>query len=94
MNGIENYFKIEIKDMASYKEVKTIRDKVYSFKHRKGFKHPFKDASRATGERFELSREEAFQSIDSVGAFLKDMWSRTKTNHSSEWLTAAPDLKR
>ena len=76
---IENYFKIEIKDMAGYKEVKTIRDKVNSFKHRKGFKHPYKDASKVLMERFELSREEAFQGIDSVRAFLKDIWSKTKS---------------
>jgi hypothetical protein len=76
---IENYYKIEIKDMPGYKEVKTIRDKVNSFKHRKGFKHPYKDACKVIGERFELSREEAFQSIDSVRTFLKGIWSRTKS---------------
>ncbi|MBI4221193.1 MAG: hypothetical protein HY607_00725 [Planctomycetes bacterium] len=76
---IENYYKIEIKEMVGYKEVKTIRDRVNSFKHRKGFKHPDKDACKVIGERFELSREEAFQSIDSVRIFLKDIWSRTKS---------------
>ena len=75
---IENYYKIEIKDMAGYKDIKTIRDKVNSFKHRKGFKHPFRDASKVIGERFELSREEAFQCIASVRTFFKDIWSRTK----------------
>jgi hypothetical protein len=75
---IENCYKIEIKDMAGYKEVETIRDKVNSFKHRKGFKHPIKEG-KVILERFDLSREEAFQSIDSVRIFLKDIWSRTKS---------------
>jgi len=75
---IENYYKIEIKEIAGYKEVKAIRDKVNSFKHRKGYKHPDKYACKAIGERFELSREEAFQSIDLVRTFLKDLWSKTK----------------
>jgi hypothetical protein len=76
---IENYYEIEIKDMAGYEDVKNIRDKVNSFKHRKGFKHPYKDSCKVMGERFELTREEAFQSIDSVRTFLKDIWSRTKS---------------
>jgi hypothetical protein len=76
---IENYYKIEIKDIAGYEDVKKIRDKVNSFKHRKGFKHPYKDACKVIGERFELTREEAFQSIDSVRTFLKDIWSRTNS---------------
>jgi hypothetical protein len=76
---IQNFYKIEIKDIASYKEVKIIRDKVNSFKHRRGYKHPEKDACKVIEERFELSREEAFQSIDSVRTFLRDIWSRTKS---------------
>lgn len=75
---MENYYKIEIKDMAGYKDIETIRDKVNSFKHRKGFKHPYRDACKVIGERFDLSREETFQSIDSVRTFFKDIWSRTK----------------
>jgi hypothetical protein len=76
---IENYYKIEIKDIAGYEDVKNIGDKVNSFKHRKGFKHPYKDACKVIGERFELTREEAFQSIDSVRTFLKDIWARTNS---------------
>lgn len=78
---IENYYKIEIKNIAGYEDIKIIRDKVNSFKHRKGFKHPYKDACKVIGERFDLTREEAFQSIDSVRIFLKDIWSRTKAKN-------------
>jgi hypothetical protein len=76
---IENYYKIKVEDIACYKEVQIIRDKVNSFKHKKGFKHPYKGDCKVIGERFELSRKEAFQSIDSVRTFLKDIWSRTKS---------------
>jgi hypothetical protein len=75
---IENHYKIEIKDMSGYKDIKTMRDKVNSFKHRKGFKHPYRDACKVKGESFGLSRKEAFQSIDSVRIFFIDIWSRTK----------------
>jgi hypothetical protein len=76
---IKSCYQLKIKDMAGYKDIKTIRDKVNSFKHRKGFKHPYTNVCNVIGERFELSREETFQSIDSVRAFFKDIWSKTKS---------------
>jgi hypothetical protein len=80
---IEYHYQLKIKDMAGYEDVKTIRNKVNSFKHRKGFKHPHKDACKVMGERFELSRAETFQSIGSVRVFLKDLWSRKKSNENN-----------
>ncbi len=77
---IESYFKFQIKGMANYKKVENIRSKVNSFKHQKGYKKPYQDASKEVIEKFELSRKEAFESINSVRDFLKDLWSRTKSN--------------
>lgn len=78
IDQIENFYKIKIKDLACYKEIEIIRRKVNSFKHRKGFKHPSKDNCNVLGEKFKTSREDAFQSIDSVRIFLNDIRSRTK----------------
>lgn len=74
---IENHYKIKFTDLKDYKQISFIRSKVNSFKHRKGFKDPRKDACNRIGEKFEVSREEAFHSIDSVKSFFKELLSKT-----------------
>ena len=74
---IQKYYQIRINEIDSYNDVKTIRNKVNSFKHRKGFKNPLKDRCKIFPERFEVSRSEAIRNIDSVREFLKDLWSKT-----------------
>ena len=54
---------------------------VNSFKHRKGFKDYRKDGCSTLGAKFEVSRKEAFQSIDSVERFFKELWSNTGQTH-------------
>lgn len=74
---IENHYKIKFHDLKDYKQINLIRSKVNSFKHRKGFKNPCKDACTTFGDKFEVSRKEAFQNIDSVENFFKELWSKT-----------------
>ena len=74
---IEKHYQIKINEIDSSDAVKVIRNKVNSFKHRKGFKHPWKDRCKIIPERFEVSRSEALRNIDSVREFLKDLWSKT-----------------
>jgi hypothetical protein len=74
---IEKHYQIKINEIDSSDAVKVIRNKVNSFKHRKGFKHPWKDRCKIIPERFEVSRSEALRNIDSVRDFLKDLWSKT-----------------
>lgn len=83
MERIENHYGIRIEEMTGYENVKIVRDKVNSFKHRKGFKHPYRDKYEALGETFTSNREEAFRAIDSVRSFLRDIWSRTKQKRSA-----------
>ena len=81
---IENHYGIRIEEMTGYEDVKIMRDKVNSFKHRKGFKHPYRDKYETLGEKFTLTREEAFRAIDSVKSFLRDIWLRTKQKKSKK----------
>ena len=74
---IEKHYRIKINEIDSYDVVKAIRNTVNSFKHRKGFKHPWKDRCKIIPEKFEVSRSEALRNIDSVRDFLKDLWSKT-----------------
>ena len=74
---IEKHYQIKINEIDSYDAVKVIRNKVNSFKHRKGFKDPSKDRCKIIPEKFEVSKIEAFKSIDLVRNFLKDLWLKT-----------------
>lgn len=75
---IESYYNIKLSDFKDYKQINLIRNKVNSFKHRKGFKDPWRDDDcDRIGERHKISRKEAFQSIDSVRNFFKEAWTRT-----------------
>ena len=76
---IEDHYKIKLSDLDDYKQINLIRNKVNSFKHRKGFKDPRSDDFNRIVEKNEVSKKEAFQSIDSVRSFLKKLWNKTKT---------------
>lgn len=78
---IENHYKIKFSDLKDYKQIDLIRKKVNSFKHRKAFKDPRKDACNTFGDKYKVSRKEAFQSIDSVRSFFKELWTKTRQNH-------------
>lgn len=80
---IEKFYQIRVVDIVSYNEMMEIRNKVNSFKHRNGFKHPFKDKCTVYPEKVELSRIEAFKSIDIVASFLKDLLSKTQNKQSA-----------
>jgi hypothetical protein len=74
---IENYYGINIKEMLNYEDVTHLRSKVNSFKHRNGYKHPYRDRCETLPDRFTTNREEAYLAIDSVRSFLRDVWSKT-----------------
>lgn len=79
---IEISYQIKIREIDSYIAIKRLREKVNSFKHRKGFKNPSKE--RAVDlERLTVDRNEAFQSIDSVKTFLRDLWSKTNEHQKA-----------
>ncbi len=78
---IENHYEIKFSDLKDYNQINLIRSKVNSFKHRRGFKDPRKDACKAFGDKFEVSRKETFQCIDSVERFFKELWSKTTQKH-------------
>ena len=75
---IEGYYQIKLDDIDSYDDMMDIRNKVNSFKHRKGFKHPLKDRCKVIPEKFALSTTDTFKSIDVVRKFVKDLWLITK----------------
>jgi hypothetical protein len=75
---IENIYQIKINKVASYPEIMDIRKKVNSFKHRKGYKDPWKNGSISIPDKFKFDREEAYQRINDVRNFLKDLWKKTK----------------
>ena len=78
INLIEKYYRIKVNKMESYLDVMGIRKKVNSFKHRKGFKDPWRNGGTVITDKFKVDRHETFQRIDSVRNFLKDLWSKTK----------------
>ncbi len=75
---IEKYYQIKVNETESYPDVMGVRKKVNSFKHRKGFKDPWRNGGAVIPEKFKVDRKETFQRIDSVRNFLKDLWSKTK----------------
>ncbi|MDO8142372.1 MAG: hypothetical protein Q6358_12810 [Candidatus Brocadiales bacterium] len=77
---IEDHYKIKLSDLEYYEHINRIRRIVNSFKHRKGFEDYRKDADvfTAFGDKFEVSRKAAFQSIDEVKSFIKELWSKTR----------------
>ncbi|KHE92135.1 MAG: hypothetical protein K8F52_01825 [Candidatus Scalindua rubra] len=79
---IEKYYELKINEIDSFEGVMEFRKKVNSFKHRKGYKHPIKDNCKTLCEKVELNIKEAFECIDILRKFIKDLWSKT-TNKKS-----------
>ncbi|MFZ2410812.1 MAG: hypothetical protein WAW23_04500 [Candidatus Methanoperedens sp.] len=75
---IERYYKISFSDMPSFAEVDHIRHTVNAFKHRKGFKDFRRDKVSKIPEKFQPSRENAYQAIDDASTFLKALWNESK----------------
>ena len=78
INLIEKYYQIKVNEAESYLDVMGIRKKVNSFKHRKGFKDPWRNGGAVIPEKFKIDKKETFQRVDSVRNFFKDLWSKTK----------------
>ncbi len=74
---IENHYKIRLDKIKYYNEIKKLRNKVNSFKHRKGYKHPFKDNCKEFPEKIKTSYDEAFESIKIVRKFFINLWKST-----------------
>ncbi len=75
---IERYYKINFSDMPRFTEVQHIRHTVNAFKHRKGFKDFRRDKVSKIPEKFQPSRENAYQAIDDASIFLKALWKESK----------------
>lgn len=75
---IERYYKINFLDILGFTEVEHIRDTVNAFKHRKGFKDFHRDKASKIPEKFQPSRENAYQAIDDASTFLKALWTESK----------------
>lgn len=75
---IERYYKINLSDMPRFTEVDHIRHTVNAFKHRKGFKDFRRDKMSKIPEKFQPSRENAYQAIDDASTFLKALWKESK----------------
>ncbi len=75
---IERYYKINFSDMPGFTEVQHIRHTVNAFKHRKGFKDFRRDKVSKIPEKFQPSRENAYQAIDDASIFLKALWKESK----------------
>lgn len=78
IKSIENFYQIRIDEIASYPEIMDIRKKVNSFKHRKGYKDPWKNGGTSIPDKFKFDREEAYQRLYDVRNFVKDLWNKTK----------------
>ncbi len=72
---IERYYKINFSDMPSFTEVQQIRRTVNAFKHRNGFKDFRRDKVSKIPDKFQPSRENAYQAIDAASIFLKALQS-------------------
>lgn len=75
---IERYYKINFSDMPGFTEVDYIRHTVNAFKHRKGFKDFRRDKVSKIPDKFQPSRENAYQAIDDASTFLKALWKESK----------------
>jgi hypothetical protein len=73
---IERYYEIDLSNMPGFTEVEYIRKAVNAFKHRKGFKDFRRDpgVKSLAGEKFQMTREDAYRAIDEAKAFLRALW--------------------
>lgn len=76
---IEQHYKINFSDIPGFTEVDCIRQTVNAFKHRKGFKDFRRDKVSKIPEKFQPSRENAYQAIDDASTFLKALWKKSKS---------------
>lgn len=77
---IENCYQIKFSDISCYEHIEHIRKVINAFKHRKGFKDFRKDNCNSIGDKYKVSREDAFQSIEYAQRFLNELWAKTKKN--------------
>ena len=90
-SSIEQKYSIKLDILPGFKRLKAMRRKINAFKHRKGFKDFRKNEEFKKGktvnilERYELNREEAYQTIEDAKVFIKAFWDK---------LDLWPDLKR
>lgn len=90
-SSIEQKYSIKLDILPGFKRLKAMRRKINAFKHRKGFKDFRKNEEFKKGktvnilERYELNREEAYQTIEDAKIFIKAFWDK---------LDLWPDLKR
>ena len=90
-SSIEQKYSIKLDILPGFKRLKAMRRKINAFKHRKGFKDFRKNEEFKKGktvnilERYELNREEAYQTIEDAKVFIKVFWDK---------LDLWPDLKR
>jgi tRNA U38,U39,U40 pseudouridine synthase TruA len=90
-SSIEQKYSIRLDILPGFKRLKAMRRKINAFKHRKGFKDFRKNEEFKKGktvnilERYELNREEAYQTIEDAKIFIKAFWDK---------LDLWPDLKR
>ena len=75
---VERYYKIEFSDLSCFTEVIHIRKTANAFKHREGFKDFRRDPGLKLLEKFEPTRENAYQAIDGARAFLRALWKKSK----------------
>ncbi|MDP2983709.1 MAG: hypothetical protein Q8O92_10320 [Candidatus Latescibacter sp.] len=73
---IENYYKIKLGEIDYFNNIFRMRNKVNSFKHRKGFKNPFKEDCNSLPEKHEISYQETFQSIKDVRISFINLWKK------------------
>lgn len=75
---IERHYKINFLNLPCFTEIQHIRHTVNAFKHRKGFKDFRHDRVSKIPEKFQPSREIAYQAIDNASTFLKALWMKSK----------------
>jgi len=74
---IEQYYEVKLSNLPGFAEVQRVRQAVNAFKHRKGFKDFRKDLGSKPLERFELTRENAYEAIDGARSFLRALWKQS-----------------
>ncbi|MFA4911821.1 MAG: hypothetical protein WC649_12390 [Desulfobacteria bacterium] len=80
INIIESYYEIKLSKIDYFDNILEMRNKVNSFKHRKGFKNPFKENYTSITEKHNISFQEAFQNIKHVKMFFNKLWKVTINN--------------
>jgi hypothetical protein len=77
---IEEHYKISLPDLPAFEQVQSIRQSVNAFKHRKGYKDFRRNLELKIGDKFEPTRENAYQAIEGSRTFLRALWKKIKKN--------------